>query len=247
MAEEKHSPVGYDDTPVIPGQSWRVHDGSRPQPSVVTPGHDGSPPSDATILFDGSDVSAWQSKGGGEIDWTVENGYLEVAPKTGDITSRESFGDVQLHIEWAAPAEVKGSSQGRGNSGVFLMGYYEVQILDGFDNLTYADGLTGAIYGQYPPLANACREPGKWQAYDILFKAPCYEGPSLVSPAFLTVFLNGVVLHHHQASHGPTGHRNVSTYDEPHGPTGPLRLQDHGDLVRYRNIWLREIRNYDQG
>ena len=246
MAGEKHSPVGYDDTPILPGQEWRVHDGGRPQPHVVTPGSDGAPPSDAIVLFDGQDASGWVSKDGGDIGWTVENGYMQVTPKTGDITSREEFGDCQLHLEFASPEEVKGSSQGRGNSGVFLMGLYEVQVLDGYDNLTYADGITGSIYGQFPPLVNACRKPGEWQAYDILFVAPRYQGANLVSPAYLTVIQNGVMLHHHQASHGPTGHKNLSSYDEVHGPKGPLKLQDHGDLVRYRNIWMRTIGSYDE-
>jgi hypothetical protein len=243
---EKHSPTGYDDTPIIPGQEWRVHDGTRPQPRVVTPGDTGNPPSDATVLFDGADASGWVSKEGGDIGWTVESGYMQVAPKTGDITSKAEFGDCQLHIEWAAPAEVLGSSQGRGNSGIFLMGLYEVQVLDGYDNLTYADGITGSIYGQYPPLVNPTRKPGEWQSYDILFVAPRYQGNNLVSPAYLTVILNGVLQHHHQAAHGPTGHKNLSSYDEVHGPKGPLKLQDHGDLVRYRNIWMRDIGTYDE-
>lgn len=247
MAPEKHTPTGYDDTPIIPGQPWRVHDGTRPLPRVVTPGDGTAPPSDATVLFDGKDASGWTGKDGGAIGWTVENGYMQVAPKTGDIVSKAEFGDCQLHLEWAAPEEVKGSSQGRGNSGVFLMGLYEVQVLDGYDNPTYADGITGAIYGQYPPLVNPTRKPGEWQAYDILFVAPRYDGDNLVSPAYLTVILNGVVLHHHQAAQGPTGHKNLSSYDKVHGPKGPLKLQDHGDLVRYRNIWMREIGDYDQG
>ena len=246
MAGEKHTPVGYDDTPILPGQEWRVHDGGRPQPRVVTPGDAGSPPSDATVLFDGKDASGWIGKNGEHIGCTIENATMQVAPKTGDITSRREFGDCQLHIEWASPVEGKGSSQGRGNSGIFLMGRYEVQVLDGYDNLTYADGVTGAIYGQYPPRVNACRKPGEWQTYDILFVAPRFQGANLVSPACLTVIHNGVVLHHHQAAHGPTGHKNLSSYDEPHGPRGPLKLQDHGDLVRYRNIWIREIGSYDE-
>ncbi len=248
MPEKKHGPVGYDDTPVLPGQPWRVHDGERPQPRVVTPGAAStSAPSDAVVLFDGTDVSGWVGPDGGPIGWTIENGYVEVSPKTGGITSKATFGDVQLHLEFASPAVVKGSSQGRGNSGVFLMGLYEVQVLDGYDNVTYADGTTGAIYGQYPPLVNACRPPGEWQVYDVVFQAPRFHGSNLVSPAFLTVILNGVLLHHHKAANGPTGHKNVSSYAEPHGPTGPLMLQDHGDLVRYRNIWVRELTDYDQG
>jgi hypothetical protein len=251
MPEEKHTPVGYDDTPMLPGQPWRVHDSKRPQPRVVTPGTAstpevaGRPPSDAVVLFDGKDLSAFIGKDDGPAQWTVENGYAQVKPKTGDIRSKREFGDCQLHIEFAAPAEVKGSSQGRGNSGIFLMGLYEIQVLDGYDNRTYADGLTGAIYGQYPPLVNACRKPGEWQTYDIFFVAPRYDGKNLVSPAFLTVVLNGVLLHHRQAAMGPTGHKNVSSYDKPHGPKGPLKLQDHGDLVRYRNIWMRDLTAYD--
>ena len=246
MAGEKQGPVGYDDTPTLPGQKWRVHDGNRPHPKVVTPGEGTSPPSDATVLFNGSDASGWVSKHGGEIGWTVEHGYMQVAPKTGDIVSKVEFGDCQLHVEFAASAEVKGSSQGRGNSGIFLMGLYEVQVLDGYDNQTYADGLTGAIYGQFPPLVNACIKPGEWQAYDILFVAPRYQRDNLISPAYLTVVLNGIVLHHHRAAHGPTGHKNLSSYEQVHGPQGPLKLQDHGDLVRYRNIWFREIGEYDE-
>ena len=247
MAEEKHGPTGYDDTPMLPGQPWRVHDGDRPMPRVVTPGPTSTDaPQDAIVLFDGTDVSGWVNSDGGPIGWTVEDGYMQVAPKTGGITSKATFGDAQLHLEVAAPGEVKGSSQGRGNSGIFLMGLYEIQVLDGYDNSTYADGLTGAIYGQFPPLVNACRPPGEWQTYDIVFQAPRYQGSNLVSPAFLTVILNGVLLHHHKAAHGPTGHRNLSSYDEPHGPKGPLSLQDHGDLVRYRNIWMRDLTDYDE-
>ncbi|HAA73679.1 TPA: DUF1080 domain-containing protein [Candidatus Latescibacteria bacterium] len=245
MAGEKHTPVGYDDTPVLPGQPWRVHDSKRPQPRVVAPGDGAGAPSDATVLFDGSDTSGWVNKEGGPIGWTVENGYMQVEPKTGNISSKAEFGDCQLHIEFAVPKEVKGSSQGRGNSGIFLMGLYEVQVLDGYDNPTYADGLTGAIYGQFPPLVNACRKPGEWQAYDIMFVAPRYQDDKLVSPAYLTVILNGVMLHHHKAAHGPTGHKNLSSYDPAHGPKGPLMLQDHGDLVRFRKIWMREFGDYD--
>jgi hypothetical protein len=245
MAENK-PPVGYDDTPMLPGSKWRVHDGTRPQPRIVTPGGEsGQPPSDAIVLFDGKDLSAWVGREGAEPQWKIENGYMEVT-RTGNIQTKEHFGDCQLHIEWAAPAEVRGSSQGRGNSGVFLMGRYEIQVLDGYDNITYADGITASIYGQYPPLVNACRKPGEWQTYDIFFMAPRFEGDNLVSPAYITVVHNGVLVHHHQEAMGPTGHRTLSSYNKPHPPKGPLSLQDHGDPVRYRNIWIRPLKGYDE-
>ncbi|MBI3947705.1 MAG: DUF1080 domain-containing protein, partial [Armatimonadetes bacterium] len=218
----------------------------------VTPGTEssqeapGSPPSDALVLFDGTSLAGWAGADGGPARWKVENGYVEVVPKTGYIHTREEFGDCQLHVEWRAPSEVKGESQGRGNSGVFLMGRYEIQVLDCFDNPTYPDGNTAAIYGQYPPLVNACREPGEWQTYDIAWEAPRFEGEKLVRPACVTVFHNGVLVHHHAELVGATTHRAVLGYT-PHPPTGPLALQDHGDLVRYRNIWIRPVRGYDQG
>ena len=245
MAENK-PPVGYDDTPMLPGSKWRVHDGTRPQPRIVTPGGEsGQPPSDAVILFDGKDLSAWVGREGAEAQWKVENGYMEVT-RTGNIQTKEHFADCQLHIEWAAPAEVRGSSQGRGNSGVFLMGRYEIQVLDGYHNITYADGITASIYGQYPPLVNSCRKPGEWQTYDIFFVASRFEGDKLVSHAYITVVHNGVLVHHHQKAMGPTGHRSLSSYDRPHPPKGPLMLQDHGDPVRYRNIWVRPLKGYDE-
>lgn len=238
-------PIGYSDTPVLPNSQYKVHDGARPQPTVVTPGTAGSPPSDAVVLFDGTDLSGWVSnKDGSPAAWKVENGYMEVVPKTGDIRTVAEFGDCQLHLEFACPAEVKGESQGRGNSGVFLAGLYEIQVLDCFDNPTYADGTTGAIYGQYPPLVNACRPPGEWQTYDIIWENPVFEGDTLVKPAFVTVLFNGVLLHHRQETMGATGHRNLSSYQVHNG--GPLKLQDHGDLVRFRNIWYRPLKGYDQ-
>lgn len=239
--------MGYDDTPFLPGSRWRVHDSRRPQPPVVTPGErPGEPPSDAIVLFDGKDLSKWRSlKDGGPARWKVEDGYMEVVPGTGDIVTVEEFGDCQLHIEWAAPAEVRGEGQGRGNSGVFLMGRYEIQVLDCYENPTYADGSTAAIYGQWPPLCNACRKPGEWQTYDIVWLAPRFdERGNLVRPAYLTLFHNGVLVHYHTPLYGPTTHREVLRY-EPHPPVGPLRLQDHGDPVRFRNIWYRPLRGYD--
>ncbi|MCC6443536.1 MAG: DUF1080 domain-containing protein [Armatimonadetes bacterium] len=240
--------IGYGDTPTLPGTPYHVHDGNRPQPKVVTPGATaGEAPSDAVALFDGKDLSGWKSAAGeGEAKWKVENGYMEVAPGTGDIRTKEEFGDCQLHLEFATPSVVKGESQGRGNSGVFLMGLYEIQVLDCYDNLTYPDGSTASIYGEYPPLVNACRKPGEWQSYDILWKAPCFEGDNLLSPALVTVLFNGIVVHHAAQPIGPTGHRNLAEYF-PHPPVGPLKLQDHGDLVRYRNIWYRPLKGYDEG
>ena len=246
----QQKPVGYDDTPFIPGTQWRVHDSKRPQPRAIVPGtastleKAGQPPSDATVLFDGTDLSKWTGRDGA-AKWKVENGYMEVT-RTGDIETREQFGDCQLHIEWATPTAVAGDSQGRGNSGVFLMGKYEIQVLDCYQNPTYADGTASAIYGQYPPLVNASRKPGEWQAYDIVFIAPRYDGQKLVSPAFITVFHNGVLVHYNRKAMGPTGHKTVSSYDTPHGPKGPIKLQDHGNPVHYRNIWVRSIDGYDR-
>lgn len=241
--------LGYKDTPILPDSGYHVHDSDRPQPPIVEPGtessqeHAGRPPSDAVVLFDGSDLKHWRGRDG-EARWWVENGYMQVAPGTGEIKTAESFGDIQLHIEWASPWEVKGSSQGRGNSGVFLMDQYEIQVLDCYDNPTYADGTTGAIYGQYPPLVNACRRPGEWQTYDIFWRAPRFEGDQVLRPAAVTIVLNGVLLHHHKELMGGTGHRNIPGYT-PHGEE-PISLQDHGDLVRYRNIWVRRLKDYDQ-
>ena len=239
--------VGYDDTPVLPNSPYKVHDGARPQPRVVQPGDAaGQPPVDAVVLFDGTELSGWVSaKDGSPAAWKVENGYMEVVAKTGDIQTREEFGDCQLHLEWAPPSEVVGDSQGRGNSGVFLMGRYEIQVLDCYDNPTYADGTTGAIYAQCPPLVNACRRPGEWNTYDIIWEAPRFEGDQVVRPAYVSVILNGVVLHHRQELIGATTHRRVGEYT-PHPATGPLKLQDHGDPVRFRNIWYRPLTGYDQ-
>ena len=247
---QKHTPLGYDDTPYLPDGKWRVHDINRPQPAIVTPGTastqcaPGQPPSDAVVLFDGTDLSGWRSSDGKPAQWLVKDGYMEVNG-TGSIQSVVEFGDCQLHLEFASPAVVLGSSQGRGNSGVFLQGVYEIQVLDGYDNPTYADGTTAAIYGQYPPLVNANRKPGEWQVYDIFFQAARLQGDKVVEPAYITVMLNGVLMHHHQAIQGPTGHRTLSSYENGAPLKGPLGLQDHGgDKVRFRNIWLRHLKGY---
>jgi hypothetical protein len=237
--------LGYDDTPLLPGGKWHVHDGVRPQPRIVTPAKTaGNAPSDAITLFDGTDLSGWQSVKGGEAGWEIVDNTMRVKPGTGDIKSKERLGDCQLHVEFSCPAEIKGEGQGRGNSGVFLMGIYEVQVLDGYENPTYADGITASIYGEYPPLVNSCVKPGDWHTYDILWTGPRFDGVNLVSPAYITVIHNGVVVHNHVEVMSPTGHRDVYPY-KAHAPTAPLKLQDHGDLVSFRNIWYRPIGNYD--
>jgi hypothetical protein len=234
---QANTSLGYTDTPMLPGLPYRVHDPARPAPPTVTPGKQpGAPPSDAIVLFDGTSLDQWIPA---RQPWKVENGYMEVAPKSGDLRSKEKFGDVQLHIEWAAPSQVTGTSQNRGNSGIFLQGLYEVQVLDSFNNPTYADGQAGAIYGQWPPAANPVRAPGEWQVYDIVFEAPRFDGSKLVKPAFLTVFLNGVLLHLRRELMGGTVHRALAQY-KPHGEES-IVLQDHQNPVRYRNIWVRRL------
>jgi hypothetical protein len=240
---ETKSP-GYDDTPVLPGSTYRVHDSRRTQPRVVAPGHGSNAPMDAVVLFDGSSLTGWESVKGGPAGWRLDGGAMEVVPGTGDIQTRQHFGDCQIHLEFATPTVVKGDSQGRGNSGVFLMGLYEIQVLDCFENPTYADGTTGAVYGQYPPLVNACRRPGEWQAYDILWRGPRFEGERLAAAAVVTVMFNGVAVQHATVPQGPTQHRQLAEY-RPHPPTGPLRLQDHGDQVRFRHIWYRPLGDRD--
>lgn len=231
---------GYTDTPVIPGQQWKVHDLNRPAPPVVTPGAKyGDPPSDAIVLFDGTDLSKhWQGRNGSAPAWKIENGYAEV--KGGSIWTKEAFGDVQLHIEFASPTFIDSDSQDRGNSGIEFMGRYELQVLDSFDNRTYADGSAGSIYGQWPPMVNASRKPGEWQAYDVVFEAPKFKDGQLVKPAFYTVFHNGVIVQNRQQATGPVGHRAANQYRE-HEAQLPLRLQDHHEPVRYRNIWIRRL------
>ena len=234
--------LGYDDTPILPGLPYHVHDPKRPHPPVVTPAAqpDGAP-SDAILLFDGKDLSQWNPS---RRPWKLENGYFEVVPGAGDLSTKQKFGDVQLHIEWAAPGEVRGTSQNRGNSGIFLQGRYEVQVLDSYQNPTYADGQAGALYGQWPPLVNPTRKPGEWQTYDIVFEAPKFESGKLLKPAYATVFLNGVLLHNHKELMGPTLHRQLAHY-APQPEEDSLVLQDHQQPVRYRNIWVRRLAPYD--
>jgi hypothetical protein len=241
--------LGFTDTPMLPGMPWHVHDPARPKPPTVTPGAAlGAPPSDAVVLFDGKDLSKWMQRGPKneplEPKWPIRDGYFETGAKTGSLYTRDSFGDVQLHVEWSAPMPVVGISQGRGNSGVLLMGLYEIQVLDMFDNVTYADGQAGAIYGQWPPLVSAPRKPGEWQTYDIIFEAPRFDGGKLVKPAFQTVLWNGVIVHNRKEAMGPMVYRDVANYKTPHAAELPLMLQDHNNPVRYRNIWIRRIGSY---
>ena len=207
------------------------------EPPVVTPGTAGSPPSDAIVLFDGKDLAKWRGDKGADAPWKVENGYAEVNGK-GNIFTREEYGAIQLHVEWAEPAEVKGDSQGRGNSGVYFMGRYEIQVLDCYNNKTYFDGQTGAFYGHNAPLVNACRKPGEWQAYDIVFHPPSKSAEGVAQAGSFTVFHNNVLVQDHIPVKG-----DATTAAPLSGivPTGPLVLQDHGNPVRYRYIWLRKL------
>ncbi|WP_157609850.1 3-keto-disaccharide hydrolase [Roseimaritima ulvae] len=246
--------VGYTNTPMLPGQPWRVHDVLRPRPRAIEPGalstyeQPGTAPSDATVLL-GEQVklSHWAHQGpDGDADlrvpqWKWVDGSAEVLPNSGSLRTIESYGSCQLHVEWAAPQQVQGNSQERGDSGILLMGKYEVQILDSFNNRTYADGQAAAVYGQYPPLVNAARQPGQWQVYDIVFEAPQFdlEG-KLLRSAYLTLFHNGVLVHHHRELLGSAETMQAPQYTAG-PPAAPLQLQDHGAPVRYRNIWIRTL------
>jgi hypothetical protein len=253
IGQEKGQPrLGYKDTPMLPGGKWHVHDGDRPQPAVVTPGtcgtqeEPGRAPSDAIVLFDGKDLSHWRNARGGPAGWMIEDSAMVAKPRAGDVLSREEFGDCQLHLEFATPVPPRGRDQGRGNSGVMFFGRYEIQVLDSFQNLTYPDGQAAAIYGQYPPLVNASRPAGQWQTYDIFFTAPRFKSDgSLESPAYVTMLHNGVLVHHHTALLGPMKFRGLAHYTS-HGTKGPILLQDHGNPVRFRNIWVRTIKDYDE-
>jgi hypothetical protein len=228
----------------IPDIPWPPTDSTRPRPPIVTPAPAGAPvpaPSDAIVLFDGKDLSQWRSDSGKPAAWTVRDGYMEVKPGAGAIQTAQGFGSVPLHIEWAAPTPAGGEGQERGNSGVFLMGKYEVQVLDSYDSPTYADGQAASVYGQYPPLVNASRKPGEWQTYDIIFHAPKFKGDgSLERPAVVTVFHNGVLVQDHVVLTGPTAHKARPPH-KAHADKLPLMLQDHGSLVRYRDVWVREL------
>ncbi len=221
---------------------WKVHDKDRAQPPMVDPGPAGAPappPADALVLFDGTDLSHWQTTKGKPARWKVENGYMEVVDGAGAIQTKQGFGDVQLHVEWAAPNS--GDGQNSGNSGVFLMKTYEVQVLNSHGNKTYPDGQAASVYGQYPPLVNASRPPGQWQTYDIIFRRPHFDDDgALVRPARVTVLHNGVLVQDNVVLTGPTSHKKRPPY-KAHAGALPLMLQDHSEPVRYRNIWVREL------
>jgi hypothetical protein len=221
---------------------WLQHDISRPKPPVVEPeGRPGAAPRDATILFDGTRLDAWQSTEGTPAPWKVKEGFMEVDPGTGPIETKGKFGDVQLHVEWASPNPPAGKGQDRGNSGIFFMGQYEVQVLDSYRADTYADGQAGALYGQYPPLANAARPPGEWQTYDIAFRRPRFDAAGkLVDGARITLFHNGILVQNNEELWGGTNWLEPAPYDSKLH-RGPIELQDHGHAVRFRNIWLREL------
>ena len=223
---------------------WPQHSLDRPQPPVVDPGpyvRNDSRPSDAIVLFDGHDLSQWRSEQDGPAPWIVRDGYFEVKPGSGTIHTAQAFGDVQLHLEWRAPTPPTGESQERGNSGVFLQGRYEVQVLDSYHNVTYADGHAGAVFGQYPPRVNPTRPPGQWNVYDIVFRRPRFDAAGHVtSPARITLFFNGVLVQDDVPLSGPTAYQKRPPYEVTPAEL-PLGLQDHSYPVRFRNIWIRKL------
>ena len=223
---------------------WAIHDMNRPQPPRVEPGENGAPPSDAIILFSGKpeDIQKWKSdKPNGEpTKWEVVDGVLQCVPGSGYIRTVEEFGDCQLHVEWSAPSKVEGNSQGRGNSGVFLMGQVEVQVLDNHNNPTYPDGFASSIYGINPPAANPLRAPGQWQSYDIIFRRPIFKDGQQIDPGYITVFVNGVLTQDHTPLEGGGGHKGRSK-PRAFPEKGPFKIQDHGNPVRFRNIWYRPL------
>jgi hypothetical protein len=243
------SPVGDP----LPGQPWRVHDRTRPQARKVTPGVPlpaPGPASDAIVLFNGKDLSQWESIGRDrkitEPKWKVENGYMEMVPRSGSLITKDAFGDCQLHLEWMTPTGTPPERRGqmRGNSGVILMRRYEIQVLSSYNNITYADGAAGGIYGLYPPMVNPCRPEGEWNTYDVVFRAPRFNGNQLTAPAYLTLFFNGLVVHDHVELLGSTDTLPIAKY-EPHPPEEPFLLQGHAGPARYRNIWIRRLKSYD--
>ncbi len=250
-ADQKGEKPGFKDTPLLPS-GWHVHDSDRPQPPVVTPAKKpGGAPSDAVILFDGSSFDEWvgtkqddpekkRYNPDGEVLWKLVDGAMECTP-TGSIYTKKHFGDCQLHVEWRTENPPKGDSQGRGNSGVFFIGKYELQVLDNYNNPSYADGMAGAVYGQTPPMVNALYPPGEWQTYDVVFQAPRFdENGKVKSPAYYTVFVNGILVQHKTEALGPMQYRKVATYWDKDSK-GPIGLQDHDNRNQFRNIWIREL------
>jgi hypothetical protein len=224
-------------------QEWKpeLTEKWEPVPPKVTPGKGTTAPSDAIILFDGKDLSKWESEKGGPAQWKVEDGCFTVIPDKGSIQTKQSFGDVQLHIEWRAPFEVKGDGQDHGNSGVYLQKRYEIQVLDCYTNTTYVNGQTASIYKQYAPLVNACKPTGEWQTYDIIFMAPRFnDNGTLFAPATITLLHNGVLVLNHVILQGATEYIGLPKY-VAHDLKQPLLLQDHGNPVSFRNIWVREL------
>jgi hypothetical protein len=240
--------MGFKDTPMLPGLPYHVHDPDRPHAPVVTPDAfiAEPPPPDAEVLFDGHYLSKWEGRARNgtvsEPGWKVlPGGELEVVPTTFyDLATKENYSDIQLHVEWSSPVPAIGSSQGRGNSGVILPGHFEIQVLDMYDNPTYADGSAGAIYGQFPPLAAPTRKPGEWNTYDIVYRAARMDGDKLKTPPSITVIYNGVVVQNNRVPFGPTIYRNVAPYTAKSG-SGPITLQNHHNPVRFRNIWVRRL------
>jgi hypothetical protein len=227
-------------------EEFPIHSLTRPQPRVVDPGPNPGmrePPSDAIVLFDGTALTGWRvaDSSGQQAGWRVADGYMEVVAGAGNIATVRGFGDVQLHIEFMSPTPVTGDGQQRGNSGVFLMGIYEIQVLDSYQNTTYADGHAAAIYGQYPPLVNASRPPGEWQTYDVLFHRPHFDGDGgVTTKARMTILHNGILVQDNVTLTGPTAHKERPPY-APHADRLPVILQDHGDPVRFRNVWVRGL------
>lgn len=230
---------GYPDGPKLPGVPYVVHDPARPQPRIVDTA--GAvvvkAPSDAIVLFDGKSLDAWTP------GWQIKDGSMVATDH--DIESKESFGAVQMHFEWRLPKGRKVDGQGGGNSGVFMMGLYEVQVLQSNNNKTYPDGQAGSLYGQLPPLVNATAPQGDWNSYDITFVPPVYEGEKVVTPAKITIFHNGVCVQNGESYLGPTQHRKLASYPSKHPVTAPLKLQFHGDPMEYRNMWIRPLGKRD--
>ncbi|MDR1491281.1 MAG: DUF1080 domain-containing protein [Planctomycetaceae bacterium] len=232
---------GYTDSPFLPNSKWRVHDPSRPQPKIISPGTGDigvAPPQDAIALFDGTNFDAWQRSDRKPIDGKIENGAFNIR-QTGQLQTKREFGDFQLHLEWSTPTE-RADRMNWGNSGVLIMGGFEIQIIESHDSFIYADGNAGAIYGQFPPLVNPARKAGDWQSFDVFFTAPKFEKNKLTVPAYATVVYNGVLVQNHQAILGITTHRALpSAY--PVKETGPIVLQEHHSGVKFRNIWIRTL------